>query len=523
MVLLGLALLAWFNRFTQDDAFISYRYADHLIRGYGLVWNIGEPIEGYTNFLWVLIIAAGMYMGWEPILFSYLVGISLFVLTLIFTYLLAKKIFTSRIAGLFTILLLGTNYTFNAYATGGLETQLQVCLLVISTYLLYRIIFSNEWKIWYILIISVLLSLAALTRLDSLLLNGMMFLLFAYFLVKSQQSIYRKLALLLTAVLPFVLIVGTWFKWKLDFYGSLLPNTFYAKVSEYNSMLAGVDYLYTFFNSYSLIPFVFLTLLFMYRSIRDKKNLPIFLFLFYLIPWFAYIVKVGGDFMEFRFMVPVLPYLFIIVTWCILKFFERTDLKVLLTTLVLFGSISHAYAFDGNEMIESKTTLYGHVIQNDFEDWNQIGKVLGKAFQYNPRVKIAITPAGGIAFYSRLTTIDMLGLNDKWIAKHGQPFIPKNGHQKISSLSYLKNQKVNLLIGHPQMVPKWDNRDLYFTIQLNPLIWMNTFDRNLLPKEAKVIEIPINRDFKLITIYLTPDPYIDEVIRKHNWKVVPII
>src|SRR5574341_1385921 len=35
-----------------DDAYISFRYAQNAIRGSGLVFNPGERVEGFTNFLW---------------------------------------------------------------------------------------------------------------------------------------------------------------------------------------------------------------------------------------------------------------------------------------------------------------------------------------------------------------------------------------------------------------------------------------------------------------------------------------
>ena len=50
---------AWIVRFVQDDAFITYRYARNLARGEGLVFNPGERVEGYTNFLWTV-------MHWLP-------------------------------------------------------------------------------------------------------------------------------------------------------------------------------------------------------------------------------------------------------------------------------------------------------------------------------------------------------------------------------------------------------------------------------------------------------------------------
>ena len=56
-----LLLLGWLTSvtwFVCDDAFISFRYVRNLVEGHGLVFNPGEYVEGYTNFLWVLELAA---------------------------------------------------------------------------------------------------------------------------------------------------------------------------------------------------------------------------------------------------------------------------------------------------------------------------------------------------------------------------------------------------------------------------------------------------------------------------------
>ena len=49
--------------FVNDDAFISFRYADNLVRHGALVFNPGERVEGYTNFLWVLLGAVFEALG----------------------------------------------------------------------------------------------------------------------------------------------------------------------------------------------------------------------------------------------------------------------------------------------------------------------------------------------------------------------------------------------------------------------------------------------------------------------------
>ena len=55
--------------FLQDDVFISLRYAQHLAQGIGLVYNAGERVEGYTNFLWTVLLAVPFLFGWAVVPF----------------------------------------------------------------------------------------------------------------------------------------------------------------------------------------------------------------------------------------------------------------------------------------------------------------------------------------------------------------------------------------------------------------------------------------------------------------------
>ena len=59
VLILVLALLGHlhFANVTIDDAFISFRYAENLVHGRGLVFNVGERVEGYSNFLWTVLLA----------------------------------------------------------------------------------------------------------------------------------------------------------------------------------------------------------------------------------------------------------------------------------------------------------------------------------------------------------------------------------------------------------------------------------------------------------------------------------
>src|SRR5262249_51597579 len=65
ILLLGLGHVV-FMRVMYDDAFISYRYAANLAHGFGPVFNPGERVEGYSNFLWVVMMALLIRLGGEP-------------------------------------------------------------------------------------------------------------------------------------------------------------------------------------------------------------------------------------------------------------------------------------------------------------------------------------------------------------------------------------------------------------------------------------------------------------------------
>jgi hypothetical protein len=76
---------------TDDQAFISLRYARHLVDGHGLVWNIGEgAVEGYANFSWVLLGAAFLLTGFDPVIGLKLVGAGCLVASVPVAYWVAR-------------------------------------------------------------------------------------------------------------------------------------------------------------------------------------------------------------------------------------------------------------------------------------------------------------------------------------------------------------------------------------------------------------------------------------------------
>ena len=68
--------------FVTDDAYISFRYAANLAEHGQLVFNLGERVEGFTNFLWTVLLAAGIKLGLGPVATSRFFGVGFGVGTL---------------------------------------------------------------------------------------------------------------------------------------------------------------------------------------------------------------------------------------------------------------------------------------------------------------------------------------------------------------------------------------------------------------------------------------------------------
>jgi hypothetical protein len=71
-----------------------------------------------------------------------------------------------------------------------------------------------------------------------------------------------------------------------------------------------------------------------------------------------------------------------------------------------------------------------------------------------PDASIATTAAGIIPYYSRLYTLDVLGLNDEYIAHEVPARGSRPGHTKSAPESYLLQKQIDYLVYHPTMTPQ---------------------------------------------------------------------
>ncbi len=309
LALLGVSLpwlvvLAWFSSaawFLCDDAFISFRYARNLVDGQGLVFNVGERVEGYTNFLWVLELAAlWKVFGLRPENVAPWLSVLCTIGTLAAVVWWASSLPGLRRRSLVIWMALGflcTSATFAVWTSGGgLETRQFTLFVVVAVVCLTVHSGSRQG----LLGASLSLAAAAYTRPEGLLIAACCFGWFVVQKVVAARGRFRvDVRELGWLVLPFAVVVGAHFLIRYAYYGEWLPNTYYAKHVRpwYES---GFNYLWAAVIETGLYLLMPLAALAIRRSWREHTDLRFVLPLACIVPHMAYVFQIGGDYFEYR-------------------------------------------------------------------------------------------------------------------------------------------------------------------------------------------------------------------------------
>ena len=297
VVLAWLASAAWF---LCDDAFISFRYARNLVEGQGLVFNAGERVEGYTNFLWVLELAAlWKVFGLRPENVAPWLSVACTIATLAAVVWWAARLPGLRRRGLVIWMALGllcTSATFAVWTSGGgLETR-QFTLFVVLAVVCLSVHADSRRGL---LAASLSLAAAAYTRPEGLLIAACCFGWFAAQRVVAAKRLRLDVRELSWLVLPFVALVGAHFLFRYGYYGEWLPNTYYAKHVRpwYES---GFNYLWAAAIETGLYLLIPLAVVAVRRAWRRRGDLRLVLPLACIVPHMAYVFRIGGDYFEYR-------------------------------------------------------------------------------------------------------------------------------------------------------------------------------------------------------------------------------
>jgi len=420
--------------FTVDDVFITLRVAENFIRGNGLVYNIGENVEGHTNLLWVLILAGPVYIKtllalpsysllWMAKGLSFLCGIG--SIGLIYRLYRRSGVQSSRYYATLCALALLCCGPLILWSVAGLETTFCALLITLLYYQTCRVL-NNNTRTSIFTTIGLLGGLLFATHPDQLL-HGCISLIFLYF---SVERPHRKKVLYAAVLLGICVLSVFLFRWY--FYHDLAPNTFYAKGGGgFKTRILGTKYLFAGIGAITglllvLCPFIF------QKSLRQQKTIQLGILL--VLTSIFITLYVGGDWMAgFRFLIPITPVLYYLLINALQDISSRVitrpihDWSFLTTALVLtFLSVSSAMASrtlvrDQTLNLESGfTTRTGHPLP----DHERVSLWLNHRFP--DHVTVGTGEAGLIGFLNpQLRLLDFNGLMDKEVAMrryHRLPF-----------------------------------------------------------------------------------------------------
>jgi hypothetical protein len=329
-----------------DDAMISMRYARNLAEGHGLVWNPGEaPVEGYTNLLWTLWMSVLHLMRFPETsigLVVALTGAAMVVLTAFVATRIARRLYPeNRLAHLVAFWGTLTYYPLVFWSLRGMEVGLLALLLSTAVLLTLRLrqSYSHSDLAWLALVTA----LGLLTR-QEFLVPALVTSAFAVHGCRDKRLIVgSSLALVVLATMGGLTI------FRIVYYDSLLPNTYYLKME-------GVDvsvrvargiivYILTAFTHLGGL-LLLMTWYVLHKRLRLVSGEALLLLTFASLS--AYSLWVGGDAWEdFRFtnryVAPAVPLLLVVSVTAMQAFVataKGTRLVVLPLLLLLFALIN---------------------------------------------------------------------------------------------------------------------------------------------------------------------------------------
>jgi hypothetical protein len=433
-ILLAGGLAAYSQWWVTDDAYISFRYARNLTEGMGLVFNEGERVEGYSNFLWTLWVAVGLAFGCEAESWANFWSIAFYlgsVLLLLLNHHAWNRM-TEGSSWLIPVAALAAvlHRDWTIYATSGMETSLFTFLLLSS--FLAAVWSPSSWP--RLALAGLLAGLAALTRPDGVLPAFVLGLFVLYYGKPRGRAAIFYAASFAVVWLPFV-------AWRLQYYGDLFPNTYYAKSAYLAWYEQGWHYLALYFEKYWALlfgPALLLLYLVMRRDRGEARHVVLAAAM--AVAYTFYIVRVGGDFMFARMLVPATPFYLLLLEFGLTAVFRNRPLYGYGAAAILLAGMfvtpppvsgtswRHGIADERLYYSEERVARLGHkaqVLRRFFE-----GLPVRIAF-YGDEARVAYKGRFPVAIESHA------GLTEPEIARRELQERGRVGHEKHASARYL--------------------------------------------------------------------------------------
>jgi arabinofuranosyltransferase len=224
-----IAALLWRNYLTlaetpAEDAAMLLHYSLNLAQGYGIVWNVGsKPVDGATDFLPMVAIAALIRAGLGPMAAVQILGITCHFLTalLIFwalTHLEGAGILAASISALYFFCGPGL-----LLISAGFATPVFALVCAMTWYLALTLILQEGTRLNELGFVLSALGLG-LTRPEGVILAVLMLLS-----IVSAKGGLNSFRLMTYFLIAFTVLGGGYFLWHWRYFGHLMPLPFYRK------------------------------------------------------------------------------------------------------------------------------------------------------------------------------------------------------------------------------------------------------------------------------------------------------
>lgn len=427
-----------FGSWIVDDAGISFAYARSLGHGHGLVSQIGAiPVEGFSNPLWVFILAPFFSVGlFDPVVTPKIISALLVGGAYVLFYISIRRTIGLPWPLMFAILLLSSmNTSFVMWTVSGLENGLYVFLVAGYLFWICRTVRCDVVGYRVIFLGGAIAAGLALTRPEAiffaLVYPAVRVLLALPYRIALPSRELRRVGIFLLA---FVGIFGAYMIFRILYFDDIVANTFYEKGGQTRYEVANaflvrdtaIEKLSAFglgiggkFGAPLLIG---LTIVVAYLAGRRRFSLGfgvLLLFTGVLLLNYLFLPK---DWMpEFRFVTPIFPLLyavaFVVIWQLVLDLNLGTKpLQGITAVLVVMVVVSSLILFvDRTPGVKSggSSVSFETVKSRTADRYNEYASALGL------EDGSLLTPDTGATFYySDLRVFDLGGLADRVIAKH---------------------------------------------------------------------------------------------------------
>jgi uncharacterized membrane protein len=402
-----------------------------------LTWTDGQPVEGYSNLLWVLACALLGRLGVDLVVAARGLGMAASVATLVVVAWSTRA--RPWLAALASLAVLALAEPIAVWTIGGLEQPLFGLLLALGLVAASSLLPDSAPHAGQArpVLAGLCFGLAALTRPDGLLFGAAvgMVLLFA------ERPTAARLGMLVQFAAPLVAMVLAQLLFRLLYYGDFVPNTGRAKLAISPAhILRGWYHVWDGLVAQRSV-FV-LAAAGLVVAWREGRRHRVLLIAAPLVAWLGYLTLVGGDiFPAWRHFVPVLILSAFLLAEGVssalrLGASARWVVAILLVNALLLGM------YDRNH--DARLAF----ARTERWEWNGevIGRFLGQAFGSQAPL-LAVDSAGCIPYFSGLPSLDMLGLNDAYLAHH-----PPEDFGQSTALGHELGEGAYVLARKPDLV-----------------------------------------------------------------------